>query len=113
MFRVRSHRVEPECCPPVSQDPGPKGSLAAALGAEELEGLSLRAQEEGAPAAIQVTEILRHWVQVGQAGYLLPRLPPLPPSQPRQLMSPHLRPPSLRLFRLRRELHQRRRQLLP
>jgi hypothetical protein len=88
------------------------GSLAAALGVEELEGWSLRTQEE-APAAIQVTEILRHWVQVGQAGCLLPRLPPLPPSQPRQLMSPHLRPPSLRLFRLRRELHQRRRQLLP
>jgi hypothetical protein len=36
------------------------GSLAAALGVEELEGWSLRTQEEEAPAAIQVTETLRH-----------------------------------------------------
>ena len=62
MIRVRSHRVVPECCPPASQDPGPKGCLAAALGLEELVGRHLQPQqeEEEAPAAIQETEILCH-----------------------------------------------------
>jgi hypothetical protein len=36
------------------------GSLAAALGVEELEGWSLRTQEEEGPAAILVTGILCH-----------------------------------------------------
>ena len=61
MIRVRSHRVEPECCPPASQDPGPKGCLAVALGVEELAARHLQTQqEEVVPAAIQEMEILCH-----------------------------------------------------
>jgi hypothetical protein len=76
MIRVRSHRVEPECCLPALQNPGPKGCLAAALELEELAGWRLQIQEEEARAAIQEKEILRHLVQVGQARYPWPRLPP-------------------------------------
>jgi len=113
MIRVRSHRAEPECCPPASQDPGPKGCLAAALGVEELAGWHLQTQqEEEAPAGIPETEILCHQVQVGQARCSFPRLRPLPQSQPMQPMSRLRRLPSLPLFRLQRELHPRRRRPL-
>ena len=113
MIRVRSHRVEPECWPPASQDPGRKGCLAAALGMEELAGSHLPIQqEEVVPAAIQATEILYHQVEVGQARCPFPRLRPLPQSQPMQPMSPLRRLPSLPLFRLQLELHPRRRRPL-
>jgi hypothetical protein len=113
MIHARSHRAEPECYPPASQDPGPKGCRAAALGLEELEGRYLQTQqEEEAPAAIQGIEILCHLVQVGQARCPSPRLRPPPQSQLMQPMSLLHRLPSLPLFRLRLELHPRRRRLL-
>ena len=57
MIHVRSRRVEPQCCWPASQDPGPKCRLAAAPGLEELQGRRLQPQlGEEVPAAIQETE---------------------------------------------------------
>ena len=114
MNHVRSRRGEPQCCRPVSQDPGPKWCLAAALELAELQGLRLRTQEvEEVPAANQEKESLRSLAQEGQERYQLPRLSLLRQSHLTQPLSPHLQLPLLLLFRLRQEPHQRRRQLHP
>ena len=100
MIHVRSHRAEPQYCRPVSQGPGPKSCLAAALGLAELQDLRLRTgQGEEVPAANQETEPPRPLAQEGQGRYLLPRLPPPPQSHPTQPMLPLLRLPLLPLFR--------------
>ena len=106
MNHVRSRRGEPQCCRPVSQGPGPKWCLAAALELAELQGLRLRTREgEEVPAANQETEPLRSLAQEGQERYRLPRLSLLLRSHLTQPMLPPLQFPSLLLFRLLQERH--------